>query len=352
MYSELSETLSWTKPMPAVDELHSALQSCAARRFERFESRYRQFGGTAASKTIDRLRELPPAAARAVMSSPQGFFAACPACPIEDAGEYLNGAVAVEAYRLGEQTHTDGEYWSSLGDACYSVAEEEGRISYAAPLLGGFLPLDTRCPATRREIPGVPNHSTEISADDEHRIHDVFDRAFAIIDATNSQAIGFVADFGRVLVVRQDPLDPGSHSAGARVTPGRMVMTNPLLRSDTPECLADFVIHEAIHCAIDHCEVVSPILRGVGFAPAIRSPWTGKLLDVNTFVQACFVWYGLVHFWRTARSVSELCTPGSEQMLAQAESGFRRADPGALLEAHSSEVNPEVIEVVRAMRID
>jgi hypothetical protein len=52
------------------------------------------------------------------------------------------------------------------------------------------------------------------------------------------------------------------------------------------------------------------------------SPWTGTKLPVRQFLQACFVWYGLVHFWALAWTTGAFAPDRVRARLTLATSGF------------------------------
>jgi hypothetical protein len=130
-----------------------------------------------------------------------------------------------------------------------------------------------------------------------------------------------------------------------------MVMINPSVAIGKPELLTDGLVHESIHCAIDHCEFVAPILTVVQTDAAIISPWTGRRLDLATFIHASFVWYGLVHFWTLATARHTEPTPGAREMLAIARKGFLAAHPSVLLAPFVALLNPEVVRAVGEMQL-
>lgn len=352
MYTELCEALRWRRPMAGSDRLRSTLQGHAARRFDSFDRRCKAEHNGPGGQLIDRLKSLPGRRFDALIASPQGFYATSRQCPVDVAEEYFEGAVAVEEIRLGQvPASKHRQIWSALGDTAYSLSDDDKwNLDFEAAELGGFLPVDTRCPATRGEIPGVPTKSSTISVDDEAAIVALLREALSIIEAANAVTLQFLIDFARVIVARQTSEDDGFHSAGARITPGRMVMTNPLRRFDKAESIVDALVHEAIHCAIDHCEFEKPILTLGRTDDMIRSPWTGKPLDLNTFVQACCVWYGLTHFWQGVVQNPRLRSKGSEAMLAQARKGFGKANPVSTVEQYAASFDPELIEAIQCMR--
>ncbi|QUL38783.1 hypothetical protein [Erythrobacter sp. JK5] len=355
MYCELRKTLQWENPMSEAGALARNLERNAARRYDRFlndderllpEERVRLEAAAALLDESDRI---------ACISSPQGIFASSRMCEPDTAIEYFEGAFAVAAIETGKKPKSRAAaIWSAKGDRSYRIdpaGDGDWELAYSAPVLDGYLPIDTRCPATQGIIPGVDSGAEPIDEATESDILALLFTAYALVESGSPLARRFLEDFARVMVARNSRADEGFHSGGARVTAGRMVMTNPLFARDKPELITDGLVHESIHCAIDHCEFVAPILTVVQTDAAIVSPWTGKLLDINTFIHASFVWYGLVHFWTLANARTSQPTPGALEMLATARRGFIRARPSELIAPFTDLLNPDVTRALGEMEM-
>jgi hypothetical protein len=354
MYTQLREALEWRNRMSGADVLRRNLEANAARRYASFandtgrlvpEERARLEAIAANLDDGDRLM---------CISAPQGIFASSSVCAPDDALEFFEGAFAVAAIEAGgDSDAAAGEIWSAKGERAYRKAEadESWTLAYSAPVIEGYLPVDMRSPATQGMIPGVDCGADPISEDDQHEIFTLVSVSHALIEEGAPNARQFMEDFARVIVARNSIADSGFHSAGARLTTGRMVMTNPLFARDKPELITDGLVHESIHCAIDHCEFVRPILNVVRTDAAITSPWTGKLLDLNTFIHASFVWYGLVNFWTMATANSASPTAGALEMLATARRGFQVSRPGELIAPFEELLNPDVVRAVNEMKV-
>ena len=352
MYAELSETLKWERPMAGAERPRGALHRQAWRRFEPFASRFEAELGGEARRILARLRSLPDDRQDAVVTSPQGFYAASRLCPTDAAQAYFDGAVTVEEILAGEpRPAASSPCWSALGDLAYAYAKDEGWTrQFSAARAAGFLPVDTRCPATRGEIPGMGTESAEISKAEESEIVNRLVEAIDLVEAASGATLQLFRDFVRVIVARETTQRRNFHSGGARITPGRIIVNN-VLGAKGVERIADALVHEAIHCAIDHIELEQPIVIALGVDARIESPWTGRSLDLNTFVQACYVWYGLANFWERVDRRHDLRFEGGRAMLAQARRGFERSDPIASLEPHARVLNPALIDAMQGMRV-
>lgn len=329
----------------------AALIRQARRRLEPFGRRFKVERGGEACHILARLRSLPEDRQNAVIASPQGFYAASRGCPTPVAEAYFGGAVTVEEIRAGQPVPAaSSACWSALGDRAYVYSADKGWVrQVSATKLAGFLPVDARCPATRNEIPGMARKSAPISEAEEFRIVDRLVETISLIEAGSSAALQLFRDFAQVVVARELIEERTFQACGARITPGRIVVNN-VLGAESVEAVADAMIHEAIHCAIDHCELEQPIVVALDVEARLTSPWSGRSLDLNTFVQACFVWYGLAGFWERVDRRSDLRSEASSAMLAQAKRGFERSDPVSALEARAAVLNPAVIDAMQGMR--
>lgn len=116
----------------------------------------------------------------------------------------------------------------------------------------------------------------------------------------------------------------------------------------TPMRCANNLVHEAIHSMIYKLELLVPLYQDERAAQELtaRSPWSGRILPLHSFVHACFVWFGLRQFWTH-------CHPRSLEvsaLLDKAESGFLHGDPmEAVHGAARDNVRPDVQRVITEM---
>ena len=116
-----------------------------------------------------------------------------------------------------------------------------------------------------------------------------------------------------------------------------------------PEKIVDALVHEGIHALLFKTSVTgrlfSPPPRGHPRVTVV-SPWSGRPLGLGAFTHACFVWFGLWHFWKQATSRSGRAAEFAER----ARKGFDDELP--LLNIPSDGVrllSPEVLAALRLM---
>jgi hypothetical protein len=111
------------------------------------------------------------------------------------------------------------------------------------------------------------------------------------------------------LAFRQETEFPRSCSSGSfRDLPGLALLCNYHRRATSEFQLAEAVVHEATHAIIYRFESLGcRLVRESRADIRIPSPWTGAKISLDSFCQACMVWFGLYHLaGRTAGHESEL----------------------------------------------
>jgi HEXXH motif-containing protein len=95
--------------------------------------------------------------------------------------------------------------------------------------------------------------------------------------------------------------------------------------------LADAIIHEAIHNVIYKLELESGLHTDYDAAlqASLTSPWSGQTLPLESFVHACFVWFGLLNFW----NLNALDKPEFRDLRNIAGRGFLKESLTSLLSA-------------------
>jgi hypothetical protein len=163
-----------------------------------------------------------------------------------------------------------------------------------------------------------------------------------------------VRDFTQLVILlpdRQAPRDFSSGSSGQFI--GRTVLANPHLAKVTPVHLAEALVHEAIHAVLYMDERQSDwVLDPDLYAGPMRitSPWTGHPLPLRPYLQACFVWFGLLAFWSSAIGVTGLDRDKIRERLIQASTGFLRGDLLERVETVRDRLSTEVLEAVAALQ--
>lgn len=148
----------------------------------------------------------------------------------------------------------------------------------------------------------------------------------------------------RELILCEDIEKSGFFSNSPQGYVGRAVITNGHLPIVDDVMLVEAMVHEATHGFVGMSEAIG--FSGVAGATPwlsdrqpydgisrVTSPWTGTPLDIPTYLHACFVWWGLLHFWGRMRE-HRFCNQD------RAGSRFFRALRGFVDDAHIAELAP------------
>jgi len=178
------------------------------------------------------------------------------------------------------------------------------------------------------------NALSPVQEDDTQHILGKVADAGNLIRSVNQQAYAFSVRHTEVLAFRYESQYPADFSSGSfQSLPGFSLICNCHLPTVSEAELADAIIHEAIHSIIYQFESFGEPLRREGKRTDFHvvSPWTGSTLGVESFAQACLVWFGLLHFWKLA------CDRGKESvaLYERARKGF--VSPNYVSACHSTE---------------
>jgi hypothetical protein len=267
---------------------------------------------------------------------------------------HLENATLVESRRADRGPSPKAPVWGALGDC---VVLPEGEL-VAAPTLESGIPLDLDSPQAATDDVGHPLKGKEaaeapIPVEARTELVERLNLACAGIAAVSDAIHSFVVQYTKVLVLQSRPGKAfSSGSTGEHI--GRTLLINPHAPYVDEAELAEALVHEAIHSLLYMQEAVAPwILDAPQYAVEsnIISPWTGRPLPMRPFLQACFVWYGLTHFWGQAGRAGSFPADRARSRLRIAATGFFRADltasiPGACRDV----IAPAVLESIDRMQ--
>lgn len=260
--------------------------------------------------------------------------------------------------RLNGDSSVTQSCWSALGDFylaginAVNPCRERWRpeFSWVAPRVGSRIPIDFSSPHAQivNSMPDCPFEAYE--PDEVAQLSDLLGKALEVVERVSTSGAGLIDRFVQVIVPRKNPLQPQRGFGSS--TPshiGRLLIRNGHLM--TFGHLVDSLVHEAIHGILFVVELSSPfVVDSTAEQPLIRSRWSGKMLPLQTYLHACFVWYGLARFWRKALFAEILPLDVINQLLATALRGFKPTNPIEALLPYSGQIEPRVIECVSRLR--
>ncbi|MBV9761220.1 MAG: hypothetical protein JO340_11705 [Acidobacteriaceae bacterium] len=253
-----------------------------------------------------------------------------------------------------------GQYWTALGDFYYAdgnlcPAAEHGQVrwvadqSFCAPKLAGTIPIDFFSPnvahAKETTLQGRRNYDLELSPEEKFVICERLADAYTRIGEVSEAAAQLIKQFVRVIVPVKSPSGWGSTSK--RSFPGRIMLQG--VERVRPAKIAAALVHEAIHQLLYVLEYVG---RFVIIEPKdrVRSLWSGRVMAVDNFFHACFVWYGLANFWALARNSSAFDSDHVRQALNECLLGFRGENPIDVLKRHPGCVRGDALAIADAFQ--
>ena len=276
-------------------------------------------------------------------------------CTPGEAADFIQHSLQAEMAREGRSTELKYDVWTPYGDMCF---RSDGSV-FQFPQMSAAIPLDFGSPLVAKVDLGGPGNSiAELRAPfDTSEMKLIIERLNLTCQGIHSvwpPLLDFVLTFNKVLIFVKDPAAPNQFSSGSTTQyVGRTFITNPHVDSVDIADLAEALVHEGIHALLFMDELLHPW----GDIPELRdgvrrvgSPWTGNSLSLSSFLQACFVWYGLAHFWALALREHDFDSQRIKQRFIQAVSGFLSGPLVNNLETFLPGIYPDVIDTIQEMQ--
>lgn len=268
---------------------------------------------------------------------------------------FLSRSFRAEAARTGQRIAFQEETWTALGD----VGFFPNGIVCSMPSLPEMMPLDFGSPyATKIDLSGAERPDFPVRTGfDPVEINHVLNRLRAAqeqIYATSATVAQFIVQFNKVLVLQKDPENPGQRASGSSGQYiGRSFITNPHIVAVDAAGLADAIVHEGIHALlymqerqkrwVFNSSLCEPIAR-------IESPWSGNPLPLRPFLQACFVWYGLLHFWCLALTCETFHPQHVHTHIMRSLQGFVKGPLLTRIARYTPDISPDLLNAIQEMQ--
>lgn len=274
--------------------------------------------------------------------------------------KFLLGALCAEARLLDDKTRLPTSVWTAAGDWYFPKQATTASLSdaftpdqpFRAPTLSNGIPVDLTSPwALRRHKHPMFQCFVAFDPDGARRTIAVLDDAMTKVIRTCPAGARLNERFVRAIVLeRHADARNVFTSYSLDVFVGRTTMRFSDDRCDEVE-MADSLVHEAIHAVLYIIARAFPFTQK-GFDPAhtIRSPWTGRQLDPDSFAHAVFVWFGLRQFWRKALLGDAFTTEQVAAQLGRAQRGFEGPGLDEALAQNEHVLSPYVIDSMRMLQ--
>jgi hypothetical protein len=269
--------------------------------------------------------------------------------------DFLLDSLYGELARAGQLSVLRGNLWTAIGDVRF---DSKGHVYYQ-PQLNAMMPIDFESPyALSLDVEGksdtTPILRAALSGREQELVRQRLIRARDGIGATDRGILDFVVTFTKALILIEDADAPASFSSGSSGQfVGRSYLANPHLDTVDEVMIADALVHEAIHSLLYMQEQEKPWVYDLNlYGPTVRttSPWSGNPLPLRPYMQAAFVWYGLLQFWTRALTSVAFPLHRVREQIARAANGFLGSPLLDQIVPYRTCVSSEVLGAIEKMQ--
>jgi HEXXH motif-containing protein len=353
----MPEVLTWRARQDTLVEVRSAYLTTLRRALEGAVTRLESREPSAAAALLSAFGRLPESSKSRVLLAPETSTRLLwPPRRDEESSAFLLAAAQAEAMYAGDaRVALEAGTWTALGDA---VIQPDGTIE-AFERVHGLPPLDFGSPhALKVDLSGAdrepPPPRASLEGGELQLVHQRLADAASGIRLTAQDVTDFVCGFNTVLILQPDPEVPTSFSSGSNGRYiGRSFLANPQASGVGPAILADAIVHEGIHGLLYMQEYHRAWIydsRGLTRDARVKSPWSGRPLPLPPFLQACFVWYGLLHFWALALEAGAFEREEVHRHLGRALRGFLGAPLITLVQPWSEFIGDDLLSAIEKMQ--
>jgi hypothetical protein len=274
---------------------------------------------------------------------------------IETTLDFLLDSAYAELARVGQISIQCGVVWTATGD----VRFDAGGNVHHQPQLKTMMPIDFESPyALGLDVEGNPDAIRRLRpalcGTEQQRVLERLAHARDGIKDADPGILEFVVTFTKALVAIQDADTPEGFSSGSSGQyVGRSYLANPHLHTVDEVILADALVHEAIHSLLYMQEQNKPWVYDLNlYGPTVRtkSPWSGNPLPLRPYMQAAFVWYGLLQFWTRAMTSRAFPSHRVSEQIVRAANGFLASPLLDQVAPYAKGVAPDVLAAIQQMQ--
>lgn len=279
---------------------------------------------------------------------------------------FLLIACDAELARVGVIKNPLPVLWTALGDHVFIRNNDTATSMHQQSwLLNNQIPVDFISPYARKISLNEDEYGEIDPSIAQYEVAAYTPKQISTILAALDNAANKIADVApnawdlieigtRVLIIRRNPLDSiGFSSSTSGTYVGRSMLVNPHNTDNNLCTIADGLVHESIHGILYMAERHGGWLLddNLFFSKDsfIVSPWSGNKLFLRPFMQACFVWYGLLKFWSHPKA-TENFTSASEHFKKRALSGFTKGSLVDRLGPWRKSINDEIVASIDLMQ--
>jgi hypothetical protein len=277
---------------------------------------------------------------------------------------FLEDSVISEKCRCKMLERSPKNLWSVLGD--YYIPSNiltstnpvknlifDHKKEYFSPKIENTIVIDYWSMHTIGNIPWTNKISLEFEQNEICKILEKLYQTVKIISSVNYDLLKFILMYTKVLLLVKDrnannSFEWSSESEDHYI--GQTVLTNPHLEQVMPLDIAEALVHEAIHHMIYMIEIREYFLQNdPDIEKYIESPWTGTKLHIHNYLHACFVWYGLLNFWKDAEY--KIGYNKIKKYKQESLSGFKRESIVENIKMIYPKVPPSLLETIQKIQL-
>ena len=317
--------------------------------------------GTRLNNCVEELKTLSTESLIRIITAPETYTRSVEAIRAGQLAElltFLQTSIMLERLRRGQTFTACSAGWSATGDFYHPGSPNLARMSisssfdaqnvYVSPRLLDSVVVDFFSPYACRDLPVAsfrpvqfgpysPYTSAEVSL-----VSKKLEAAVALLAEVSPTTTEFVRRFVISIIPRKETINPTfftSSSCNAYI--GRIILINPHIDDVDESALVDSLIHEAIHSLLWRAEMLRPFITDTSkVTGTTRSPWTGSELHLYTFLQACFVWFGLLTVWELPRAKEVFDPALVDKYVGRAKRGFLNGRMTASVEPFKDALRP------------
>ncbi len=363
----LFEVLTFA-PGTALHDLRRRFAMLLSERWGEWIGAYTLREREAGERLGQRLLELPTQAFYRIIIAPetvrQLLWPLAGALPEADSVRFFERAIEAERALCGLDYYLAEPAWTALGDRIVGLKGSDGGHATV-----GLPTLVLGDPANRNPLAPPPDSDPKSEKADRlsppnlalviKQLVDVHCR----LETIDPRLADFSRELNITLVLRCDSARQGFQSSSPERFVGRSILWNPEHPSVGLDDLAEAVVHEGIHTVLDMADAlisrVSPKGERWVTDPTLydgvsrtTSPWTGRPLDVPTYVHGFFVWFGLLCFWSKAASHGTFDSATARRRMLRAGAPFATRIALKPLEPFATSIRSDVLQLLRTIEDD
>jgi hypothetical protein len=259
---------------------------------------------------------------------------------------YLSELVLAELASASLIKELPMKMWTARGEARVLPMEK-----MSPWLIDGELALEDKSPQT------FPYDGTEqklllwLNDEDAIRVRAMLNDVLGALSEGSTPAYRFVRTFLRQVSARFEPGDPDRfNSSSFSQFIGLALLINPhLSKVDVPN-LTEALVHESIHSMLFMIEEIERpfLLDRSSLLIRVKSPWSGALLNLNAYLHACLVWYGLFWLWTRLFETEAFPPHRCLAFKERARAGFAYG-PLSLISEHLPLLSEGIVELIETV---